>query len=210
MTLQLEKENKIVVENKQEFRKFCYALSLISKAKSEEVIVEDEQNEKVKEKDIDVIFSPIELSLNGKDLVKKLIVDLTRELEESTRIEQFAEIKSKMTNMLDELQQNADYDFTYDYDFGVAEFLKTINVVFEEEDDILLKVVKYIKVARRLLDKKVIILVNSEAYFSQEEIREIHKTAQYEEMYIILVESRQRTLTTETNEIIIDNDLCVI
>lgn len=208
--LDLQKLNKIIVENKHEFRKFASETILATEGKGDGVLFEDENRDLIKPKSVAVILSPVQNNMEGKDLIKKLTSELVDDLERSKNFEKFIEVKEKLIKIIDELQQCSEYPFDYDGDFGPTELLKLLNIGFREEGDILDKFANFIKISSRLMDKKIIILVNCEAYFSEDEMAEIHKIAKYEELYIVLVESSQCTLTTELNSIIIDNDLCVI
>jgi len=208
--LDLQKLNKIIIENKHEFRKFASETIFATEGKGDGVLFEDENRDLIKSKSVAVILSPVQNNLEGKDLIKKLTSELVDDLEESKNFEKFIEVRKKLIEIIDELQQCSEYPFDYDGDFGPTELLKILNIGFREEGDILDKFANFIKISNRLMGKKIIILVNCEAYFSEDEMAEIHKIAKYEELYIVLVESSQCKLTTDLNSIIIDNDLCVI
>lgn len=208
--IDLHKINKIVVENKHEFRKFALETIVATEGKGDGVFFEDENRDLIKSKSVAVILSPVQNNLEGKDLIKKLTSELVDDLEESKNFEKFIEVREKLIEIIDDLQQCSEYPFDYDGDFGPAELLKILNIGFREEGDILDKFANFIKISSRLMGKKIIMLVNCEAYFSEDEMAEIRKIAKYEELYIVLVESSQGTLTTDLNSIIIDNDLCVI
>ena len=208
--LDLQKLNKIIVENKHEFRKFVSETILATEGKGDGVLFEDENRDLIKPKNVAVILSPVQNNMEGKDLIKKLTSELVDDLEGSKNFEKFIEVREKLIEIIDELQQCSEYPFDYDGDFEPTELLKILNIGFREEGDILDKFANFIKISSRLMGKKIIILVNCEAYFSEDEMAEIHKIAKYEELYIVLVESSQCTLTTDLNSIIIDNDLCVI
>lgn len=210
LELRLDRVNRAVIENVQEFVRLATALARLTNGESEDVRIYDEERE-VKQKQIEVIFSPIELSLNKKENIKRLVSYLGDEFEVSEDYEKFIEIRGKVIEIVDKIKFKTEYEIEVKYDFDLCDIFKMLDVGFLEEDfGLTEKIINYLKIANRLMDKKIFIFINAEAYFSRDDIEEMHKVAEYENVILLFVESKQSTLTIETNEIIIDNSLCEI
>ena len=103
------------------------------------------------------------------------------------------------------------YPLEYDFDFCLKEYLKQYKVTLADvEGSALEKLLEYIPVVQELTGKTVFFLHGYSDYLTEDDFRHLQKWVKYQEYYIVFLGSRQLSLKEDTNEYIIDLDLCEI
>ena len=71
-------------------------------------------------------------------------------------------------------------------------------------------VIQIYKINSSVINTKLIIFLNLRAFFSDEQIEEVYKTANYNKIYIFLLETQKRNSIDGEKYCIIDSDKCLI
>ena len=110
---------------------------------------------------------------------------------------------------MDELKIYADYDLDFEEDFGLINLLKSFNVHLKDpEGRFAEKFIEYSSNMHRLLGKEIFIFISCIKYMNSQDVKFLIQHALYKGMRILFVENMQIDLNSDTNEYIIDNDLC--
>lgn len=174
-------------------------------------ILSNEQKELILSKNMAIIFNPFEICLNEKKIVTKIYTEL-----QEIAMDENCFLKTKET--LSVLQQYLlDLEFHYDLSLHISEdidlqgLFKLFGIKIVDEDLTLFEqVLQYIKLQSTVLGKKLIILVNSRSFFTEQQLEELSKFVEYNEFQLLLIESIQRDFTNLTKKYIIDKDECEI
>ena len=151
--------------------------------------------------------------LEGKaeEIQKELIPEIIREIESSEKFEALLEQHGDFVQLMSQICDQYKYLLEYDFDFSLKEYLKHYKVTLADlEGSALEKLLEYIPVVQELTGKTVFFLHGYGDYLSENDFKHLQKWAKYQEYYIVFLGSRQLLLKENTNEYIIDSDLCEI
>ena len=79
-----------------------------------------------------------------------------------------------------------------------------------DEETLFERLVSYMKVLAELLKKKLVILVNSQSYLTEEQLDQIIEFCMYHELSLLVIESVQRGFSEKRSYCIIDRDECCV
>ena len=102
-----------------------------------------------------------------------------------------------------------DFESSYNIQIEIADFktvLKTGVMGIMAPDSLMERVDEYIKISARLLKSRVLVFMNVMEYFSEEEWRQIERTAMYEGIYLLCFERNDKLKVA--NKVVIDSDCC--
>ena len=211
MPLQMKKINSIVVESPHIYDSMI--MDLYRQMNREEERWDLLQNEDllVLDKYCDLLMSPADLHFHKKEIQKELIPEIVREIESSEKFEDLLEQHGDFVQMLSQLCEQYKYPLECDFDFCLKEYLKQYKVTLADvEGSALEKLLEYIPVVQELMGKTVFFLHGYSDYLTEDDFRHLQKWVKYQEYYIVFLGSRQLSLKEDTNEYIIDLDLCEI
>lgn len=160
---------------------------------------------------MELIVNPFAVNLNDKKILHKLYAELTalaygEELYLATQ-----EMSGQLQTYFFQLEQSSTYILDHNTEFDVSAILKAIGVQFENDaENFFEEIILYLKVMAELMGKKVVALVHSGSYLSNEQLRQLLETAGYLEISILLIETQQKTFSDEVISYIIDCDRCEI
>lgn len=209
--LQMNKINSIVVENPHIYDSMI--MDLYRQMNREEERWDLLQNEDllVLDKYCDLLMSPADLHFHKKEIQKELIPEIVREIESSEKFEDLLEQHGDFVQMMSQLCEQYKYPLECDFDFCLKEYLKQYKVTLADvEGSALEKLLEYIPVVQELMGKTVFFLHGYSDYLTEDDFRHLQKWVKYQEYYIVFLGSRQLSLKEDTNEYIIDLDLCEI
>ena len=211
MPLQMKKINSIVVESPHIYDSMI--MDLYRQMNREEERWDLLQNEDllVLDKYCDLLMSPADLHFHKKEIQKELIPEIVREIESSEKFEDLLEQHGDFVQMMSQLCEQYKYPLECDFDFCLKEYLKQYKVTLADmEGSALEKLLEYIPVVQELMGKTVFFLHGYSDYLTEDDFRHLQKWVKYQEYYIVFLGSRQLSLKEDTNEYIIDLDLCEI
>lgn len=205
--LKMNKINVIVIESPILFRKFLLDLEELWEGKTCGIVVsEDDKIVKLKEY-MDILNSPLYIDINVKKVINKLYSNLKEKAYDEEHYEKTMRLQSEIMKYLYELEEDSEYILSIN-DMDVLGIFKGFGVEIEESEELIEKLDVYIKTISRLLKSKLLVVVNFSSYFSQDEINMLQKTAMYEEIILLFIESCDKI--NSKNKIIIDKDQCRI
>ena len=201
----------IVIENPMLLESFVTSLyhSLNKKEDKIHVLENFEKIEYIKM--TDVIFSPVELTYDKREVQKKLIQNILEEIDESELSYKFIEICSAFLENLDEMRMTFEYEIDFDENFEMRKLLQCFDIHLQEpEGNFVERFVEYISVMSKLMRKQIFILVGCSNYMNEKDYELLKKHVAYENIAVLQIEGRENTLRNATNRYIIDEDLCEI
>ncbi len=162
-------------------------------------------------KHFELILSPMDIAYDKKEIQKKLYQDLADELEMQDVFEKIAGAYGELLQLVEEGIVYSAYPVELSAEFALSELFKQLGVQLKQpEGRFIEKLIDYGTTMKQLMDKQVFVLVNCAAYLTGEDYAYLEQWLQYEEVYVILLESFQHSLPFPVNEVIIDTDLCEI
>lgn len=158
-----------------------------------------------------LISNPLTIDINEKKIISKVYADLLKIANDERMFIRTKELSSMLQQYFFELEHHYEITLSINEDIELQGLLKLLGVKVETEScDYFEQLLQYIKLQAILLGKKLFILVNIRSYFTEQQIQELFYWAQYNEIYLLLLESFQRDFTNKTKKYIIDYDQCEI
>lgn len=158
----------------------------------------------------ELIINPYAVDFNNRKFMKKIYSDLC----DISITEKAMQLKIALTEMqafIDKLCFDYPIALGCATEIKVGDLLKLYNVsVDARADNMAERLTNYIQLSSRLLGTKVFVLVNLRSYLMDSVILKIHETVQYENVALLLVESRFSADSSNMSVVIIDKDRCVI
>lgn len=202
--------NVLVVENQQVYTELINALIVQSAGNDGNWQLSDGDKDLTIGKSISLVHTPFMLELNSKKNLNYLYKEL-QTISEEYAYEDLSVINSDIVTYLDKISQKLPYQIDYNLELEPIQLFKQYDVHLDLDGTTLLeKVLNYIQLEKILCNANLIIFVNLRAFFSDEQIVEIYKTANYNKMSIFLIETQKRVNITGEKYCIIDSDKCVI
>lgn len=200
----------IVLENPDDMKKFVEELWNQSNGDDGKIIVSD--NEKIVrfDKVCDVVLDPFSINLNSRKIINKLYADM--EIMGNERPEEMGDINSRVVNLIDIFTTSLGYcNVEYNLDFKWTDIFKIYNLRFADNyENLVEKISYYIKIISEMTESKVLFLVNMKSFFSKDELENIYRTAMYNKIGLVMVDS-QRNVDIESEKVyIVDKDHCLI
>ena len=211
MELNYGEITSIVIENPMLLDSFVVSLynSLNKKEDKIHVLENFEKIDYIKM--TDVIFSPVELTYDKRDIQKKLIQNILVEIDGSDLSYKFIEICSNFLENLDKIRMNSEYEIDFDENFEMRKLLQCFDIHLQEpEGNFVERFVEYISVMSKLVSKQIFILVGCSNYINEKDYELLEKHVAYESIAVLQIEGKENTLRNAKNQYIIDEDLCEI
>lgn len=211
MELNYGEITSIIIENPMLLDSFVVSLynSLNKKEDKIHVLENFEKIDYIKM--TDVIFSPVELTYDKRDVQKKLIQNILIEIDGSDLSYKFIEICSNFLENLDKIRMNSEYEIDFDENFEMRKLLQCFDIHLQEpEGNFVERFVEYISVMSKLVSKQIFILVCCSNYINEKDYELLEKHVAYESIAVLQIEGKENTLRNAKNQYIIDEDLCEI
>ncbi len=209
--LRKDKLNFITVENARYFEDLVISIYEQIKKKSVKLGFYINDKEEALHKFADIICSPMDITYDKKELQKKLVEMLVKEIQINDIESELVELHSKFVDALEKVQEASEFDIDFSDDFELAHLVKEYDLHLKEPEGFFSeRLLEYMGTVRNLLNKEVFVLINCSSYLEDEDYTHISKWANYQEVYILFVNNYQKKLNIEVNEYIIDRDLCLL
>ena len=211
MPLQMNKINSIVVENPHIYNDMIMAIFRQMNREEEKWNLLQDEDLLMLDKHCDLLMSLVDLHFHKKEIQKELMPEIIRQIEFGEKFEDLLEQHGDFVKLMGQLCEQYKYPLEYDFDFCLKEYLKQYKVTLADvEGSALEKLLEYIPVVQELTGKTVFFLHGYRDYLTEDDFRHLQKCVKYQEYYIVFLGSRQLSLKEDTNEYIIDLDLCEI
>lgn len=206
--LKFKELNILVIENKQFFRKLIYDLKgSVSGNESYFKIIEN-----LEEKDLSkmsaFITDVFDININESKIINKIYNILIEESNGSELYNQKIKFEKEINKFIEELIFRFDYDLTYDH-IDYKNIFKGVNIHIEDDfQGLMEKLLEYIDISYKLLDKKIFFILNLNCYFNPNELEELKRYLCYNNVVVVLLQNRLDSEIQKSENIkIIDSDL---
>ena len=201
----------IIIENPRILDSFVLGLYNSTSRKEDKVYILDNFEKIEFAKLVDLVFSPLELTYEKKDIQKKLLQNILEEITESDISYRFSEICSSFLENIYEVKINSEYEIDFDENLEMQKLIKCFDIHLKELiGSFVERIVEYISVMSKLMGKQIFILVGCAHYIDNDEYKLLQKHVAHENVAVLTVEGRQNTLKNPGNKYIMDVDLCEI
>lgn len=201
----------IIIENPRILDSFVLGLYNSISRKEDKVYILDNFEKIEFTKLVDLVFSPLELTYEKKDIQKKLLQNILEEITESDISYRFSEICSSFLENIYEVKMNSEYEIDFDENLEMQKLIKCFDIHLKEPiGSFVERIVEYISVMSKLMGKQIFILVGCAHYIDNDEYKLLQKHVAHENVAVLTVEGRQNTLKNPGNKYIMDVDLCEI
>ena len=203
----------LVFENKKYYRENIK--ELISQHKGDEgnYIYSNDNKELSFEKSSYIITDIFNIEINSKKILTKIYNSLLKQIIDDTV--EYNELTTHIRAYFEKLIFNSPFEVEQGEEIDINSFLKLGDFrIHIEEDDILEKFIKFLKVLVQLCGVTIIFIVGLHNVFTDEEVREIYKEVCVNKISIINIEYQQFDNISDENYIekvyIFDRDNCEI
>ena len=203
----------LVFENKKYYRENIIELINQHKGNEGSYILSNDNKEISFDKNSFIITDIFNIDINSKRVLTKIYSSLLKEIVED--ISSYNELSTNIRLYFEKLIFNSSLEIEQGEEIDMSSLLKLGDFkLYIEQDDILEKFVKFLKVLTELCGCKIIFVVGLHTVFTQDEIIEIYKEVCLNKINIINIEYQQfNNLSNENYRervYIFDKDNCEI
>lgn len=191
----------ITIENKEEFLSLFNSFNDKPKLK-----VYENLNEK---KDYLLVPDVLNINFNSKTIINKISKDLASLSEQDENINELLDIKQRINNYMEKLIFNYDYPVKINNELTIENIIKVLDIYLDDNyDNYLIKFIEYLDINNKILNKNIIITFNLSLYFNKQELKDIQKYIELNELYLINCDIIYIDNKDIIKTILFDNDLC--
>lgn len=164
-------------------------------------------------KHIDFISNPFLLNFNDKKVITTLLKLLVKQSTSESFYNETNSFKSYIIKYLDKLiyAENFNFEVETDPDFSIDSIAKAVNIhIVGDEDNFIELLTDYLDMMTELSDIKLFVFMNLRAFLEKEDIELLIKNINNHQLDLLLIESQQKSKISNSNQLIIDKDLCEI
>ena len=203
----------LVFENKKYYRENIKELISQHKGNEGNYIYSNDNKEISFEKSSYIITDIFNIEINSKKILTKIYNSLLKQIIDDTV--EYNELTTHIRAYFEKLIFNSPFEVEQGEEIDINSFLKLGDFrIHIEEDDILEKFIKFLKVLVQLFGINIIFIVGLHNVFTDEEIKEIYKEVCVNKISIINIEYQQFYNLSDENYIekvyIFDKDNCEI
>lgn len=128
----------------------------------------------------------------SKTIISKLYKDLDLHYKNDIEVQKkIYSINTKIFDFVKNILLDYDIDFDFDSELQIEDIMKIVSLKpTEDKSQTATSFVNYISVISQLKLFKLLILVNSQSFFSKSEIEEIIKIANYKNIKLLLIDNK--------------------
>lgn len=200
----------LVIENQHVFVDVVSGLYEQCEGKEGDFVLSDNNKEIRFDKKAALLLDPFSLDFNDRKILNKFYTELEKSGHNYQAEKE--EINTGIVRLLDNIVQESRYDgITFNLELDWNNLFKLYSVRLEEEYDSLLeKMIDYIRILANICNVEILCLVNITGYFNDFELQQLYKMAHYNKVYLLLIETHEKTGIKGEKCVIIDSDLCLI
>lgn len=202
--------NVLVLEDPVQFSEIIYLLKCDEKEVESPFVLSESDKFLQISKEMEIIVDPFSIDFNSKKIQQQLYKEMGM-IATDFDVEK-AEVNGKLLYLIEGIQDSLRYqNITYNLEFSWENLLKLYQVRFEPMcEDLLGRLIEYIKIASNLLNLKVIGFVNLKLYLTEEQLHNLYEIAFYNKVNLLLIENIEKPQLKEEKIHIVDTDKCII
>ena len=199
-----------IMESPRIFRKCLTELLNQFQSKEGKFVLSHDEQEVDLGKRAELILNPLEVDTNDRRFINKLYGELKELAYGESYYMQTRQMVHDIMAYFMELEQESSVSLNYE-ELDFVQLLKAMGIKIEEgPDEMFERLLQYLHVVAKLMNKLLIIFVNLSTYLEEWEIEALLKEAFYLKLYVILIETHDLSLEIKKNCYIIDTDYCEI
>lgn len=200
----------ICLENPMTMQKFVSSLWRQSNGAVEDIFITDGDKSISLNKDVNMVFNPFSLDVNEKKILTKVMSEM-QVIGETELYLEMTELNAAIVTFLDKLNQRMPYPLTYSLDLDVQQLLKSYAVKIDMQSESLSgRIVNYMKLGHQVLGVRLFVFLHLRDYLSMDDFEKIYEMVAYEQISVLLLESRMTDKLPQERWWIIDADNCII
>lgn len=201
----------LVIENSNEFFNLTNQLiNQIDKNKYGEFVLSENVNIIDISKFISVVFDYYNLIDDDKKIENNINKRLVSYLKKEDFISEFCDLNSRMNLISEKILCDLNLPIISTEGLTEEKFVKLMGYKLSKRENLIERIIDYISFQQEIKDIKVIVFINLSSVLNSEEINEIIKQLNYQQINILMIESQDKYQLNKTKKIIIDKDLCEI
>lgn len=202
---------ELIIESPELFMRYVNELNNQVLGGEGGFVLSDNDKELSISKYADIIINPVEVNINDRKILSKLYIELEEVSQSEKHYMKTQRVLQVLRSYFADLEQSSSHILSITDDIDIVSIFKLLGIRFEEDtEDIVARIIQYIKIAAGLLKKKVIVFVNIRSYINDKQLGHLIEIACYEEIKILFIENVQRKSNEQTDTFIIDCDGCEI
>ena len=208
------KENKImllVIENKAYYRRIIddFRVQLLGIDGESKIFCDDKELKL--NKHVELITDFFNIDINKNKNLTRLYTAIKEEYINSDNYSKYLKLSESILSFMNEVNNNFDYDLSYDEQIELSTLLKAINLKFVLEEKIFNeKVMDYLSLMNTYLQIKLFIFANIKSVMNIQELEELYQFLIYKKIPTLFIESQVGEFNKYEKIRIGDQDLCVI
>lgn len=205
-----EKVNILAIEKPSELYSFVSELhNQINGEDGKIVVSKDNKPIKLSAK-VELLTHLIPFEINSKKMLTKLYSYFSRKLQEAEIFEDGIKLQEAVSSFMSKLTQCEMIETDFDSVDIVALFKAVDFRLSNESDSLEEQLIEYMTCVRELDGEKIFVFVNLLSYIDTDKRYLLYKTITDHDFYVILLEPSAVEPSNSINQMIIDEDLCVI
>lgn len=211
LEIKAKKINTLVIEDRKYFTLFLREIIDNINKESETLDLIEDYKKLDFSKSTEVIFDLFSLNANGANLLKKLYIELEKDLNSEDMYKKKIELEGSLSNFIDDLVFRSRFSLRYG-EINYSSLFKSFSVEFDyDKGSTIESLIEYFKVSSDLLNKKLFIIVNLDSFLTDDDLIELANFLCYNEIKVLgLQNSITREIKACDNLRIVDKDLCEI
>ena len=200
----------IVVEDPMVMADYVYQIKGLIENDEGDFSLYDEDKEIKFSKNCEVIVDPWCLDFNSKRIKGKLF-QLINDIVKDQFYEDFLMVNSELFSFTEKVMEHIQYNTVYNMDLDMNAFSKMLDIRIDQgENTVVERITEYMKLISSLSGIRVFFLVNIRTFISDYDMKMIYKEARYNGIFLVFIESVERTFLEDEQVFIIDKDKCII
>ncbi len=200
----------ICLENPKTMQSFVSNLWKQSNGEEGDIFISNGDKSVHLDKGVSVVFNPFSIDVNEKKILTKLMSEM-QVISETELYVQKAELNAAIISLLDEINLRMPYPMTYSLDLDIQQLLKAYSVKVDMQSTSLMEhIVDYVKLGHQVLGIKLYVFLHLKDYLSEEDLEKLYEMVAYEQISVLLLESKMIDKLPQEQWWIVDADNCII
>lgn len=203
----------LILENPVCFRKFVREIrEQVDGKEGMWILSEDNKPLKIS-KICELILDPFTLDVNQRKMLSSLYEQVEKNTLSSEWLLSWNQSESYFQKVTEELLSiSNEFDLVYRNEISIIDFLKFMNVRFEENtNDLVEYFIDYLRMSAQVTGIRLFVICNLKLFFDSQEIKFLYEQALYNKFSLLLVEGHVPDQKEKGEKwMIVDKDNCVI
>lgn len=200
-----------ILEDQKIFSHYVRELYAQFQGEEGKFILADGEKELSISKEADLICDVMGLQINNRKILGKLYSELQTLAFSENFFVSTQGIIQEINQFLLNLEDATNYILEMDEQVDMSALFKAVGMrLYDEQENFFENLVRYVKVEVELLEKHFFIFLNLRSYLTDEQIVELMREANYQEIQILMIESQAKGCICGVKRCIIDKDRCEI